>query len=109
MEIQTRRQDDGWVVVLKGSADVVAADELREVLLNLLSTDTPRAVCDLSQTDFMCSDALGVLITAHLKASGAGGYLRLAAPTKRLREILETTRLTRLFAIFPDVAGALKT
>jgi anti-sigma B factor antagonist len=108
MEIQTRKQDDCWVVAVKGSADVAAVDELREVLTGLVEADPARVICDLSQTDFVCSDALGVFITVHLRAGKGGGFLRLAALQERLQKLLETTRLNRLFAIFPDVPGAVK-
>ena len=108
MDIQTRRQDDCWVVALNGTADVNGVPRLREELHGLLETELPRLICDLSKTDFICSDVLGVLITAHLKAVSRGGFLRLAALQSSLREVLETTRLNHLFAIYPDVAGALK-
>jgi len=79
---------------------------LREALLGAIEAGETRIVCDLGRTDFVCSDALGVLITAYLKARGRGGFLRLANPQDRLCEILGTTRLDHLFEVFPTVAEA---
>ena len=76
--------------------------------LSALEAGHPRLVCDLAQTDFICSDALGVLITAYLKARGRGGFLRLAGLPPQLREILETTRLDRLFEVFPSIQDAVE-
>jgi len=107
MEIEKRTEDDCHVVTLHGSADINSSSTLREALLGAVEGGETRVICDLSDTDFICSDALGVLITAYLKARGRGGFLHLAGPRDRLSEILETTRLNRLFQIFPDTAQAL--
>jgi anti-sigma B factor antagonist len=106
MKAHARREGPCHVVVIEGSADVAASARLREVLLGTLDTGAMKIVCDLSATDFICSDALGVLITAYLKVHGRGGFLRLANPQPRLRELFRTTRLDHLFDVFPDVASA---
>jgi anti-sigma B factor antagonist len=108
MKVQVRQDGPCQVVSIQGSADVSASAVLRNALLGALDAGATRIVCDLSKTDFICSDALGVLITAYLKAHGRGGFVRLANPQKRLRELLETTRLDHLFDIHPDVASAVK-
>ena len=108
MKVQVRQEEACQVVVIEGSADVAASARLREVLLGALDAGATRIVCDLSKTDFICSDALGVLITAYLKAHGRGGFVRLANPQKRLRKLLETTRLDHLFDVYPDIVSAVK-
>jgi anti-sigma B factor antagonist len=107
MDIETRSEGDCRVVTLHGSADISASAALRETLLGAVEAGQTRLICDMADADFICSDALGVLITAYLKARGRGGFLHLAGPRDRLAEILETTRLNRLFHIYPDTAAAL--
>ncbi|MFO8012386.1 MAG: STAS domain-containing protein [Phycisphaerae bacterium] len=109
MDIETRREGQCRVVSIRGSADINASASLREALLGAVEGGDTCIVCDLSEADFICSDALGVLITAYLKARGRGGFLHLAGPHDHLTEILETTRLNRLFRIYPDVGCALAT
>jgi len=106
MKVQVRQEGSCQVVAIQGSADVGASPALRDALLHAVDAGATKLVCDLSKTDFICSDALGVLITAYLKAHGRGGFVRLAHPQKRLRELLATTRLDHLFDVFPDVASA---
>jgi len=106
MHIETRREDECRVVTLRGSADINASAGLRETLLGAVEGGDTHIVCDLSGIDFICSDALGVLITAYLKARGRGGALYIAGPHDHLTEILETTRLNRLFRVYPDVSAA---
>jgi len=106
MKIQKRQDQGCQVVSIQGSADVSAAPALREALLGSIDAGSTRIVCDLARTDFICSDALGVLIVAYLKARGRGGFVRLADPQHQLREVFETTRLDHLFEVFPDVPSA---
>lgn len=108
MDIAKRREGRYQVIALCGSADVAASGALREALLGTIEAGGTHIVCDLGPTDFIGSDALGVLITAYLKARGRGGCVRLAAPGGRPKEILHTTRLDHLFEIYPSVECALK-
>ncbi len=106
VDIELRRDGPCQVVEIHGSADVMASPVLREAVVGAIEGGAKNVVCDLSQTDFICSDALGVLITAYLKARGRGGWVRLANPQTRLREILKTTRLDHLFDVYPSVECA---
>jgi len=106
MKIQTRTEGDCQVVAISGSADVNASAVLREALLAAIESGMTRLVCDLAETDFVGSDALGVLITAYLKATGRGGFVKLANLQPHLTQVLETTRLNRLFDVYADVASA---
>jgi len=106
MKIVTGTEGDCRVVAIHGSADVNASEMLREALLGAIESGATRLVCDLGRTDFICSDSLSVLITAYLKARGRGGFVRLANPQVRVREILSEMRLDRLFEVFPDVKCA---
>ena len=107
MKLQVRREGDCQVVAIEGSADVSASPALREALMGAIEAGSTRIVCDLRAADFISSDGLGVLITAYLKARGRGGFVRLAGLHGNLLDVLETTRLNRLFDVYPDVRCAL--
>jgi anti-anti-sigma factor len=106
MRIETREEGGCLVVAILGSADAGASAALREAFLKAIESGSRRIVCDLGRTDFISSDALGVLITAYLKTRSRGGFVRLAHPQEHLRDVLLTTRLDHLFDVFPDVACA---
>ena len=57
---------------------------------------------DLSQTRFMDSSGLGALIALHKTMSGRGGRLRIINPTLSVQQILELTRLHRVFEIVKE-------
>jgi anti-sigma B factor antagonist len=54
---------------------------------------------DLSTTGFVDSSGLGVLISLHKAMSARDGKLRIINPADSIQQILELTRLHRLFEI----------
>ena len=54
---------------------------------------------DLSQTAFVDSCGLGTLIALHKTACSRRGMVRLLNPTPSVQQILELTRMHRIFEI----------
>lgn len=54
---------------------------------------------DLSQTMFVDSCGLGALISLHKTACSRNGLVRLVNPTPPVQQILELTRMHRIFEI----------
>ena len=108
MKTETREEGGCQVVAIVGSADVGASAALREALLGAIEGGAKWLVCDLGRTDFICSDTLGVMIMAYLKARTRGRAVCLAAPQDHVRDVLRTTRLDHLFDVFADVATAVR-
>ena len=54
---------------------------------------------DLSQTNFVDSCGLGALISLHKATCNRNGTVRLVNPTAPVQQILELTRMHRIFEI----------
>ena len=54
---------------------------------------------DLSQTTSVDSCGLGALVALHKTAAARGGVLRLLNPTPPVQQILELTRMHRIFEV----------
>ena len=108
MNITSERAGDAVILHFSGSADSAAVDQIRRALGHGLGATCCRVVCDLSGTDFICSDALGAFISAHEGAREAGGFIRLVHPQHRIADVLATTQLDRLFQIYDSVSDALR-
>jgi anti-sigma B factor antagonist len=54
---------------------------------------------DLSQTSFVDSSGLGALIALHKTAAGRKGKLLLLNPQPPVQQIIELTRLDRIFQV----------
>ena len=78
-----------------------------ETLAGLTEQKAPLIILDLGEMDFICSSGLGAIIVGYLKSRHHKGKFHLANAQPAVRELLETTRLTKLFAIYSSVAAAL--
>lgn len=81
-------------------------EDLGQTLAGLLDQGRSRIVLDLEKVRFMDSAGLGELVAWKKRAVERGGDVRLLRPRDRVRELLELTALTRVFAIFETEAEA---
>ncbi len=88
------------------ATDDYGQKQFREVLLAMEDKfETRRKVrtanieIDLSQTSFVDSCGLGTLIALHKTACSRRGMVRLLNPTPPVQQILELTRMHRIFEI----------
>lgn len=94
-------QSSQKTAVLRCSGQIVygeGADALRRVAM---SQDKDRVVIDLSAVGAIDAAGLGVLVELQNWADNSNRTLQLLKPCNRVREILETTRLSFVFEILP--------
>ena len=93
------------VVTLVGEFDLDVADALRDALGVAVHT-RQRVVVDLSNTEFLDSMTLGCLVMAAKMARTAGGWLRLAGPSRSIRRVLVITGLDSVIPVYATVEDA---
>ena len=71
--------------------DGVNAAEVQAEIMDMIATSDGEMIVDLSETKYISSAGLRVLLAAHKKKRASGGefYLRGVSPT--VREILDVT------------------
>ena len=93
-------------VALHGEHDVNDAPQLRQLLLEDLA-DCPRLVLDVSETAFVDSTVVAVLLSAHRRRRSAGGGISVVLGEGVLRRMFEIMRLDQVFETHPTSADAL--
>lgn len=88
---------DGAIVAVAGDADLYSAPELRDRLTSLLDDGVRYVAVDLSETTFVDSMTLGVLLGAVKRLRTSGGRLEVIVPRPDIRRIFEITMLDRVF------------
>ena len=73
-----------------------------------LLPQTRQLVLELSQVEMIDSAGLGELVLVLLWAQAAGCAIKLAAPRRNVRELLELTNLASVFEIYPSVKDAIR-
>jgi anti-sigma B factor antagonist len=94
-------QDDGETLQIFGVKELSAANAntIRNLALASLADGQRHIEIDLSQTLHVDSCGLGALVALHKSVCGRQGSLRLLNPTPSVQQILELTRMHRLFEI----------
>jgi len=109
------------VVHASGEVDLSTADRLRTCFQAALDASAlearpevvpevgPRVVVDLSETTFMDSSALGVLVGVAKQVDAQGGWLRVAAAQHPVvRRVFEITQLDVSLGDYPTVVEAIE-
>jgi anti-anti-sigma factor len=106
LDLSTHSESGITIAELAGELDIANAPALREQLLSFLRPGSSRLVIDLSKVSFCDATGLAVLVSTARRAGLLGGFLRLAAVSPQVAQVLEITGLHRHLANFPTVHAA---
>ena len=99
--------DDTHVVAVAGEIDLFTAPEFKQRMSELIDAGRSRLVVDLSETTFIDSSSLGVLIGAHRRLKLRGGALLVVCENEAIAKTFKITGLDGVFTIAPTVEAAL--
>src|SRR5215207_4993287 len=95
------------VVAVRGEIDLFTAPELKSALAETIEAGRSRIVVDLSETTFLDSTALGVLIGAVKRLRSRDGRLTIVNVDANIAKTLEITGLDQIFTIRGDRSEAI--
>ena len=99
-DIKTEQLDgDSYVIGLAGEVDLYTAPEFKQQLLEVISQGARNVVVDFSDTTFIDSTTLGVLIAAVKRVRPVGGTLAIVCADSNITRIFELTGLDKVFPI----------
>jgi anti-sigma B factor antagonist len=107
MSFEVKKQDDITIVDVEGQLIVGNRQELKQKVLEELEGGARKFMIDFSNTGYIDSSGLGVLVSLSKKIREQGGELRLANLNEDLRTLFELTKLDTLFHIAADRQEAL--
>ncbi len=99
--------DDTHVVSVTGEIDLFTAPEFKQRMSAPIDAGRSRLVVDLSETTFIDSSSLGVLIGAHRRLKLRGGALLVVCENEAITKTLKITGLDGVFTVAPSVEQAL--
>jgi anti-sigma B factor antagonist len=107
-DIATERTSDGvFVIALSGEVDLYTAPEFKQQLIEAVDEGAKHVVIDLSETTFIDSTTLGVLVGGVRRLREHDGDLSLVCSDRNITKIFEITGLDRVFSIAPSRDEAL--
>src|SRR5438128_727104 len=96
-----------YVISLSGEVDLYTAPEFKQQLLEVIGQGAKEIVVDLTETTFIDSTTLGVLVGGIKRLRPNDGELSLVCSERNITKIFEITGLDRVFTIHPTRAAAL--
>src|SRR4051794_9374912 len=107
MSFRTSKQNGVVVVDVDGQLIVGNRQELKQKVLDELEGGERKFLIDFTNTGYIDSSGLGVLVSLSKKIREQGGELRLANLNEDLRTLFELTKLDTLFSIADSRDAAL--
>jgi len=93
--------DDAYVISLAGEVDLYTAPEFKQQLLEVIGQGGKQVIVDFSNTTFIDSTTLGVLVGGVKRLRTNEGQLSLVCNDRNITKIFEITGLDRVFTIYP--------
>ena len=110
MTINIRRLDDVAILDLSGRITIGEGTLiLRSQIQKLLDAGQSKFLVNLADVDYIDSAGLGELVTSFTTVRNKGGQLKLLNLTRRVRDLLQITKLLTVFEAFDNETEALKT
>jgi anti-sigma B factor antagonist len=94
------------VVAIAGEIDLFTAPEFKQAVSAGLQGGDHSVVVDLSETTFIDSSSLGVLIGAHRRAQARGGSLVVVCDNDAIVKTFHITGLDGVFTLLPSLDAA---
>ena len=100
-DINTEKLDDEtYVISLAGEVDLYTAPEFKQQLLEVIGQGGKEVIVDFTNTTFIDSTTLGVLVGGVKRLRSNEGQLSLVCSDRNITKIFEITGLDRVFTIY---------
>lgn len=108
MEISTRKIDKAIILDLSGDMDLGNSPAVRKALLREVRDNrTPRVVMNLTKVRYIDSSGVASLVEGLKASREAGSRFILIGLSTSAREVLQLSRLLKIFEIYDNEEEAL--
>jgi anti-sigma B factor antagonist len=105
----TSREVDG-VTVLDLSGKIVLGEgsvTIRDAVRDVLAKGSNKILLNLADINYIDSSGIGELVSGLTAVKNAGGSLKLLQLTKKVKDLLQITKLYTVFDIYDEEAEAI--
>lgn len=111
MSIQVTNRQVGDVTVVDVAGRITlgeGASTLRENIRSLAAKGNKKILLNLSDVSYIDSSGIGELVSAFTTVTNQGGVLKLLGLTKRVKDLLQITKLYTVFEVFENESIAVR-
>ena len=111
MSVKLTSRQVGDVTVLDASGRITlgeGASAFRDKLRELASNGHKKILLNLGDVSYIDSSGIGELVSGFTTVTNLGGQLKLVGLSKRVKDLLQITKLYTVFEVFDDEAEAVR-
>ena len=109
VKLNTRQVGDVSVVDVTGRITLgEGSSALRDELRALVGKNQKKILLNLGDVSYIDSSGIGELVSGFTTVTNAGGQLKLLKLSKRVKDLLQITKLYTVFDVKDDEAAAVK-
>jgi len=108
LSIATRQLDGVTILDLSGRITLGEGSvQLRDAIRDLISKGVKNILLSLGDVNYIDSSGLGELVSAFTTAKNQNADVKLLNLTKKVKDVLQVTKLYTVFDIYDDEASAI--
>ena len=109
VKLSTRQVGDVSVVDVAGRITLgEGSSALRDLMRDMVSKGQKKILLNLGEVSYIDSSGIGELVSGFTTVANHGGQLKLLGLTKRVKDLLQITKLYTVFDVHDDEAGAVR-
>ena len=109
IKANTRQVDGVTVVDLSGRITLGEGSTiLRDTVRELLGRGQKKILLNLGDVNYIDSSGIGELVSGYTTVTNQGGQLKLLNLTKKVRDLLQITKLYTVFDVFDEETAAIR-
>ena len=111
MSVKLTSRQVGDVTVMDASGRITlgeGASTFREKIRELVNNNNKKILLNLGDVTYIDSSGIGELVSGFTTVTNSGGQLKLVGLSKRVKDLLQITKLYTVFEAFDDEAQAVR-
>ena len=109
VKLNTRQVGDVNVVDVAGRITLgEGSSALRDLLREMVGKGDKKILLNLGDVSYIDSSGIGELVSGFTTVTNSGGQLKLLGLNKRVKDLLQITKLYTVFDVHEDEAGAVR-
>jgi len=109
VKLSSRQVGDVTVLDVAGRITLgEGSSAMRDALRDLVTKNQKKILLNLGEVSYIDSSGIGELVSGFTTVTNSGGQLRLLNLTKRVKDLLQITKLYTVFDVHEDEAAAIR-
>jgi anti-sigma B factor antagonist len=111
VSVQLTTRQVGDVTVIDASGRITLGEgssAFRDSIRDLTASGHKKILLNLGDVTYIDSSGIGELVSGFTSVTNQGGQLKLLKLTKRVKDLLQITKLYTVFEVYDDEAAAVR-